>query len=236
MNIRLVLSMIAAAVLVSACGGGNSADDFASGTTPIVNPTTPTVNTLIVGNKVIRLNSSFTSPIARSDDTSDLNKVVVGGLEMDFFPPHSTKNTIYLHDHIASRVGTRLAYMQYGYAKSGLFEPVLFAQGQLTTNMPSTGSATYRGGAVQIDGANTPIVGSAVFDVNYANRTVLGTVEHQGRAPIQLQGVINGRQFGGTTPQGFRTQGYFYGSDASELGGVYRNATGTMSGAYGASR
>lgn len=35
---------------------------------------------------------------------------------------------------------------------------------------------------------------------------------------------------------GFSTNGYFYGNGAKELGGTYKNAAGTVSGAYGAKK
>lgn len=131
------------------------------------------------------------------------------------------------------RVGgsSNLAYTRYGYIREGVDgTPHLFAQGVTTTNMPTTGTATYTGSAAHLQNGQIGLV-DARFNVNYGTKNLTGTV-----GTTALSATITGNTFSGTHANGISTTGRFYGNNAAELGGTYRNANGSVAGAYGAKK
>ena len=102
--------------------------------------------------------------------------------------------------------------------------------------MPTTGSAQYNGLSVHLPRNGSPINGTSQFRVDFANKTVTGTVTPDGHAAIGLNAAINGNTFSGTSANGsVNTSGGFYGSQAAEMAGVY-SESGQFSGAFGATK
>lgn len=264
MNTKTRLQFISLAggiALLTACGGGGS-----SGSTTITNSPTPipnannntnnTNNTAVLpdanktgihGNIMTVGVGNIASTNTATAKTNEINKVIINGQTLDFTPNFTglnlSTNTLTILDskinsQVISRVGggdRQLSYARYGYIKDGINgTPHLFAQGEVTTNMPTTGTATYTGNAAHVTSTNVSLLG-ARFKVNYGNKTISGVIDSKGSPVVNLSGTINGNTFSGTN-QDISTQGYFYGNNAAELGGTYRNTNGSISGAYGAKK
>lgn len=186
-------------------------------------PQTPTdINTSIQGVKIAveRTGISAMSPIV---GTPEIDKVVIDG------------KVITLSRNLTT--GTRFNNVRYGYLNQNGSTPTLVAQGVLSSNVPNRGQATYRGSAVHVTSNSTsPSIQTvpATFNVDFANKTLTGRV--QASNGINLNATISGNRFSGVTADGFSTLGYFYGDNASELGGTYKNGDNTIGGAYGAKK
>ena len=98
----------------------------------------------------------------------------------------------------------------------------------MPVQVPVSGKATYSGlGLAKIgETSNSPFVaGTSSFDVDFGEKTIVGTVtEYQARNGVSLAGQINGNAFSGIK-NGVEMRGYFYGSNAAELGGVFKGTT-----------
>lgn len=231
-----VLVALGATALLTACGGGSDSspiNNVSSVQTPSPTPTptpTPTTNNSIQGN--IMSVASGKANANTTTSSSAINKVVINGSEVDFYPAGFSSNTLMLMASNMQRVGgsSNLAYTRYGYIREGASgTPHLFAQGQVTTTMPTTGTATYQGNAAHLENGSVSLVG-AKFNVDYGQKTLTGTVGTR-----DLSATISGNTFSGAN-NGLSTTGRFYGTNAAELGGTYKNGDGSIAGAYGAKK
>lgn len=143
-----------------------------------------------------------------------------------------------------------LQYAKFGSWISRITNPdkidAFFAQGNATlaADVPATGTASYSGAAVfgAADGAGGyagRVVTPASFDVNFGAHQLIGTIGADGGIlsnDLVFNAAINGNAFeaGSAAGDGFHTQGKFYGPNADELAGVFRDAT--YAGAYGAAK
>lgn len=131
--------------------------------------------------------------------------------------------------------GTKFNNVKFGYV-----DGYVFHQGNPTaeTNMPTTGKATYSVDGVYVkDGVVTTSQG-ANLTADFGNKTLSGTVfaAKDGIADVKTEFTgIEGNEFYGSVKQdgagGATLKGQFYGSDASEIGGVF--FSGDYSGAFG---
>lgn len=250
-KIYSLLSLSCCITLLTACGGGggsNASTNSGASTIPQPRPTvtgvvagqTPsTTQTNIQGN-LIKLNGNNTGGSLHSStlSTNDINNIVIDGKSIAIIPSNFSGNgNLNISSSNMARVtNTRnLSYTRYGYMREGVgASPYLVAQGQITTNMPNTGTAKYTGHAVHVQAGRTHQA-TAEFNVDYAKKTVTGKISPTNNATVELAGTINGNRFSGSK-DGMTTTGAFYGPNAKELGGVYSNRAGTISGAYGASK
>ena len=125
-------------------------------------------------------------------------------------------------------------------------ENYLFHQGLAATNLPSTGSATYKGSAyVESIAGLGASGGDASFNVDFGAKTINGSLTNQ--IKYQNNGTtatLNGLNFNGTisgttfTGKDGSTEfdGGFYGDAGKELSGVLRDETRKFQGVYGASK
>lgn len=252
MNNKLisVLAILSATTLVACAGGGDKTTASSGGASVVVGgtttggtttkPTQPTkIDPTIQGN-IITLNPA-NDRVARQNfsttQTTSINKVVVNGQTIDFLPSSSENaRNISVKGRNMVRVGsgTELSYMRYGYMKNGEnATPYVFAQGQVTTDdMPKTGIFKYQGHATHVENGEISRA-SANFDVDYAQKTLVGTITPTSGGSIVLNATIDGNRFQGNN-RTMITNGYFYGSKAEELGGTYQNNIGNINGAFGA--
>lgn len=261
-NKTLITTVISISLLLSACGGGGSSSTSTlAQATPIItgggNTNTGNTNTGNTNNNGMATVSaaktglngniiSFTRGKAGNNtatgNTGGINKVIINGRTVDFIPQGFNTNTINIQAGNMTRVGSgnSLTHSRYGYLVEGAGTPHLFSQGNVTANaqMPSSGTATYIGNAVHItvsqDGKNiSTTTPTANFNVDFGAKTLTGQINTAQR--VELSGTIRSNTFSGTK-NGVTTNGYFFGDRAAELGGTYKNADGTVSGAYGAKK
>lgn len=227
------LGACSCAILLSACGGqaayknlpiNSSSGSVSSGTTA----TTESTGTF----------RGVVAQRSRNTQTQTNSEVV------NFNISGSNANTVSVDSHTINlsatsqgqRFNTALSYTNFGLANiqssnyPELLHSYYLTYGQPTpdTSMPTTGSATYRGTA--INGLNTPEV-PATFVVNYGTKQIDGNINNQ----ISLNGTILGNRFSGSK-DGIRMNGRFFGPNAEELGGTYssiRNPDGVV-GSFGA--
>ena len=133
-------------------------------------------------------------------------------------------------------------------SQEGLNNHYLLAYGiNPTTNMPTTGQATYVGNGVHSyasngGGIDTYHLSNAKFNVNFADKSLEGSITPADNEPfgnvdeIKLSAKIDGNQFSGKTAEGTETGGRFYGFGASELSGSYINPKATQIGVFGAQK
>lgn len=225
---------------LSACGG-SSGGGVATTPTPIpTTPTTPQTPSANIKGSIMTVNngragtvSAISNTATTVSATTKINQVVINGQAVDFIPSGFTVGTLNMRAGNMDRVGgsSNLAYTRYGYIREGVGgTPHLFAQGVETTTMPTTGTATYTGKATHLQNGQVGLV-DARFNVNYGTKNLTGTV-----GTTALSATITGNAFSGTHANGISTTGRFYGNNAAELGGTYRNANGSIAGAYGAKK
>lgn len=231
--------VIALSTLLAACSSSNN--HTTSSTSSVINTPTNTIGakkTGIQGNAIAITQNKAGNTIT-TGDTSDINKIVVAGQTIDFVPSGFSGNSIRIESSNMARIGAKQNHTAYGYYFQGTNSlPHLFSQGEVSNQVPNAGKATYVGGAVNVatstDGKYIHITTpTANFDVDFSAKTLIGHINTANK--IQLQGTINGNKFSGTKND-ITTNGYFYGNQASELGGIYKNGNGTISGAYGAKK
>ena len=145
--------------------------------------------------------------------------------------------------------GKKYKNVRWGFiSQEGLNNHYLLAYGiNPTTNMPTTGQATYVGNGVHSyasngEGIDTYHLSNAKFNVNFADKSLEGSITpDDGKAfgninAVKLSAKIDGNQFSGKTAEGTETGGRFYGFGASELSGSYINPQATQIGVFGAQK
>ena len=112
----------------------------------------------------------------------------------------------------------------------------VFSMGQVTTNMPTTGTAVYNGLSLGSHTGDVYGEGTSRFNVDFGAKTISGTVSNAAYS-ADLRGTISGASFSGTH-NGVNMSGNFYGPNAAELGGVYNGTSNGRSvvGSFGAKR
>lgn len=240
MQVLKVTTLGVAMAVMSACSSSGS-DTAAPAPQPVVSaPTTTTPTTSSIQGNIIKVSEDqvVVSDINKTAATTQVNKVVINGQILDFVPAHFSAGKLNMRSGNIDRVGggnLQLSYTRYGYIREGSAGPAVFAQGEVTpiNAVPKTGTATYQGSAAHVVPGEVSLVDSS-FTVDFAKQQVQGVI----KAPagdVNLAATINGNAFSGVH-NGMQTQGMFYGSQAQELGGVYADTTGLVSGAYGAKR
>ena len=145
--------------------------------------------------------------------------------------------------------GKKYKNVRWGFiSQEGLNNHYLLAYGiNPTTNMPTTGQATYVGNGVHSyasngEGIDTYHLSNAKFNVNFADKSLEGSITPANNKPfgsvneVKLSAKIDGNQFSGKTAEGTETGGRFYGFGASELSGSYINPQATQIGVFGAQK
>ncbi|MCP2040812.1 hypothetical protein L1281_001402 [Neisseria sp. HSC-16F19] len=261
---------LAASFALSACGssgGGGGGPDISSAQSPgtaVYEATTLGGSTIYHADTgTVERNGFHTAP---GQHGSGLDTLKIDGITIPLFSDstqavegytltRAVQPTREIYQIVSAQPD--LSYTRFGFSGYGGYELDdnnnllnqaqilnMFATGRLTTDMPTTGTATYSGytlyagagGADHIDGFTA---GSARFAVDYGNQTLLGVLTVPlaagGDKSIALSGNITGNRFAGNEG-GTQMHGAFYGPQAAELGGVYRNTTDGFWGSFGAKK
>lgn len=242
--------------MVNSGGSSNSSANVGnvsngSNTSSPSNNTNTKVDTSIAGNQINlnNANKHTIGTVTKTTATSDKNIVVVNGQSITFTPAGISSGKTYniqnstINGVTLTRVGggdRQLQYTRYGYVKEGSSSPFLFAQGHLTSDMPKTGKAIYTGNSAHVQNGAVSVK-DVVFDVNYATGVISGEIRPEGKltTDLALSAKISGNSFSGSVGTGLNkvtTTGQFYGPKAAEMGGVYKNEHGNISGAFGAKK
>lgn len=243
-----ILLVAAVATLLSACSSGKGGSSGAVSTSNpvhsvIVSP--PTTATNVTGHIMSVGPNNRTSAITTSAQSKDVNVVMVDGKPITFIPEGITTGSLNLTGN-KTRIGSgdNLKYSRYGYMHDGNNStPHLFAQGVATptAQVPKQGTATYKGEAVHHKfGVNRvrPEISrpTATLYVNYGNKTFNGHIGSEQIKVAELSGTINGNVLSGTSTKGVTTHAQFYGPNAEEIAGAYRDNNGGNSGVFGVTK
>lgn len=183
--------------------------------------------------------------------SQDRNEIVVDGKSIALIPAHlSAGKFLQLNNYDGfNRIvsGNFLSYSRFGYVENKDEDPRFFSLGDITMNMPTTGTAKYTGKIIEI-GTHKTVRGDGwlhnkgtfTADVDFAAKTISANLINLGKGENETRGFtakINGAEFLGTSGSGGikGVAGKFYGDNAAEIGGVYRGETDKhlMAGSFG---
>ena len=176
----------------------------------------------------------FDTSIAETSNPQPLQSVLVDGVHIPLTAPQGNWTDISANGYSGKVNGysyTRFGVLQNN--KVGVYQT--FYQGTPTADMPQTGKAEYTGQAVVVDGNKVNTQLAARFDVDFGRKTLAGALtDSSGQAAVNLNANITGNTFHSTVGADVETHGGFFGSDASELAGDFRDYNSNKTGAYGA--
>lgn len=128
---------------------------------------------------------------------------------------------------------------------SGNANDYFFYNGNPTTNMPTSGSASYTGQSIISAGVdalpNDYHTGTSKFNVDFGNKTLNGSLDIANIQPVNVNANISGNAFAGTAnsaslPSAARVEGKFYGNAAKELAGLAQGNDNSWGAAFGAQK
>ena len=256
-------AVLAVILSLAACGGngGSGITTSSSSSTPTLNPIptptptptpTPAPSSQYKGVYLTAPSAGAHTVALQSFNSNTLNEIQVG-----------SRTVTVKYEGISSgeftNIGTRdnkmiasdrsLSYSRFGayfgpnksaaeIANGAQATPTnyVFSMGQVTTNMPTTGTAVYNGLSLGSHTGDVYGEGTSRFNVNFGAKTISGTVSNAAYS-ADLRGTISGAAFSGTH-NGVNMSGNFYGPNAAELGGVYNGTSNGKSvvGSFGATR
>lgn len=114
----------------------------------------------------------------------------------------------------------------------------VFYQGLQTPEhaMPTQGTATYTGRGLMVRGNTVSANLDATLNVNFANKTLAGTLTQNGTTLYGLSADIYGSSFASKSDASVQTEGAFFGNNAEELSGIFRDTKSDTMGAFGAKK
>lgn len=118
----------------------------------------------------------------------------------------------------------------------GVAESHLYYQGQRTADVaiPKSGTATYNGTALIVkDGKVNPEVKSE-FTANFGTRKLDGKLTQNNATLYNLSADINGGAFASKADAPVQIQGAFFGQNAQELSGAFKDTKTNTKGVFGA--
>lgn len=189
---------------------GNGAGNTASQT----ETTTPVNETKTYGGTHWSLANNYKPISNRALGESKEDKLIVEGQEIDL-------------SAINSKGEQKLTNSRYGYFLGAKeitnHNLTIYSQGVLTNDMPTAGTATYKGQAYYSSeslGNQRPLI-SSEFDVDFGAKTVKGKLSGSNINVTLPTATISGNSFAGKDGNDNNVQGNFFGSQAAELGGIF---------------
>ena len=192
--------------------------------------------------------NNVTKRLKRLNDASDLNFIIVDGQKIRVsYQDLGTSSGGWTAIQNSLTCCGSFSDLRFGVIGSNNEKEsdYFFYNGNPTKAMPTSGKAVYTGGFA-ITG-NTKqfededyLRGNAKFQADFAAKTLTGTLTEPTLQPIDIKAKVNGNSFTGTaTSKDFATQaeveGKFYGSNAKELGGLFKDNK-SWGGAFGGSQ
>ncbi|QGM80786.1 Slam-dependent surface lipoprotein [Otariodibacter oris] len=185
-------------------------------------------------------------------DASNLNVLVIDGqrLRVSYQDQGISAGSWFRQNDSANCCG-RYSDVRFGVLDADNSDKdYIYYHGNPTKTMPMEGSASYQGYFV-INADQEPrfddddlLYGTGKFSVNFGNKTLSGNLEGEsssGLAPLSMTAKISGNSFtGDLVSRDFATdakvEGKFFGNNAKELGGIFKDDRNTWGGAFGASQ
>lgn len=225
-------SSVLAILVLTACGSGGSGSGV-SPSTSTGTTTTPVKTDISVSNGFkVSDGSSKGTGVAQATSAGKYT-YTYNGQALDLTLPGMTAGTVVnlTSGGINQMIGgTTFSYSRFGAVspKDQAMNGEVFYMGMQTVNMPTTGSAVYKGQAIGAAVNGTAFDnGPMTFNVNFGNKTIAPTIDVADTDIVFKQGVITGNGFSGTVVTdengvAFSSGAYsgkFFGPNAEELGG-----------------
>lgn len=232
MSAKCILLTAVVSSLLTACGSSSSQGTVDTGSTT---STTSSVATVKSDAMIGYENDSLV--VSTADNTGDdLNSINIEGVDISLIPNGISSNGFYEEETSSSYKlvsGNKYNYLRFGIytaddlnnESTGTDDDIfgVFAQGFATENMPTSGTAVYKGDAIAAT-ENTIFWTKGVANINVdfgSAKSVSGTLsgwEDTAMDSINFDADIRGSRFSsiGST----MVNGQFYGADAAEIGGV----------------
>lgn len=179
------------------------------------------LGTISINGKILRLSN---------EDLGIDNQELLDGTESTYKGGKSYKRLLVS--------GRNYQYSKFGYINDGS-DDYIFSQGELTTNVPSSGVVYYKGVAAVGRAANAS-GGVSAFTAGFGQKTLTGNIVQDSGVEdfktINIAAKINGNSFSSDPNAAVKTTGHFYGDNAAELGGIFQDSTQSISGSFGARR
>ena len=189
---------------------------------------------------------------ASNVSSNDINTIRVWGTDIQLIDPAMKSANGWLSDSVDNR-SNRIVSDFLNHARVGLAirqsDVVAFAQGKETVaeNVPTVGKAHYKGQHIlaiepskevqeEVKAKYASFRGEALFDVDFANKKIAGSLELPGTPYLPVSATINGNTFENRAfIDDVSVKGKFYGENASEMAGVYQKMD-QFTGAFGAKK
>lgn len=258
-NITKLTVTTLACLVLTACGGGGGSSQSATSNLPAAinpNPSTPPATNDNSTGGVFMLSGEDDKTILVYKKLVSADKfeqqILVDGKAVKIAFPGIVSREGWTHIDTIHNCCNKYRDVRFGQIVSA--DPsendYFFYNGNTTQVMPTGGIAKYNGDFIfdsdadaeaHADLENSELTGKAVFEVDFANKTVMGNLTSPHLQPIEVKADISGNGFKGTARSAsFQTtadlNGKFYGTNAKELGGVFADKEITWGGAFGATR
>ena len=167
----------------------------------------------------------FDTNIAETDNKTPLSTLLVDGISIPLTTPNGNWKTLDNSTYKGTYNGysyTRFGVLTNAKANTGLYQT--FYQGVPTSynNMPQTGTAQYIGQAVWVNKGNINNQLSAQFNVDFAKKTLSGSIRDTSNQAVNLNANITGNTFHSAIDADVETHGGFFGTQAEEISGDFR--------------
>lgn len=129
-------------------------------------------------------------------------------------------------------------HSRFGSVGKGNTQTHLFYQGARTddTAIPKSGKVTYNGHALIIKNSTANTNAQSRFTADFGTRKLNGTIHQNNQTLYTLSADINGGAFASKAGASVETQGAFFGQNAEELGGTFKDSKTDTKGVFGAKK
>ena len=210
-------------------GGGSNNNSIAPAPAPAPSPS-QSYDGVVIPGKIDNGGKTPTQTIS----SNNFDKITVNGIDITLKREGISAGTftrITQRDETTVVSGNYLSHMRFGsytdvnHNNNPNSNPAyVFALGSVTpqADMPKSGKATYSGLALASPiGGGVYEEGTSTFNVDFGTKKLNGSVSVGRWNPVSLTAKIDGNQFSGTSTDGVKTSGRFYGPQAAEMGGVF---------------
>lgn len=174
------------------------------------------------------------------DNPEPLRQVMIDGRKVSLSEPHGQWQRFDIN-LTSNAQGWVSGYDQTRFGvltPQGSNEAHLFYQGNQTLDyaIPKSGTANYQGTALVIKDGKTDTNIDSRFTANFGTRKLNGTLSQRNNTLYTISADINGSSFASKANAPVQTQGAFFGQNAEELAGVFKDTKTNARGVYGAKK
>lgn len=181
--------------------------------------------------------ASFPYEFAKQDNPKPLEQLIVNSTTVPLPKAQSgTWQAVNANGHTGWVNGYQ--HSRFGSVGKGNTQTHLFYQGARTddTAIPKSGKATYNGHALIMKNGTANTNAQSRFTADFGTRKLNGTIHQNNQTLYTLSADINGGAFASKAGASVETQGAFFGQNAEELGGTFKDSKTDTKGVFGAKK